>query len=235
MTQIQAQNKKQAQIAGVLYLLIAVVGGMSIGYMPGLIFSEGDASLTFQNLTTHLSIFKWGMTGDVAVLIMETVLTVLLYRLFKPFGKTGMTIATYSRFAMAVIMAMNLVLYVIPLVLIGERNTMPGFDTEQIQSMVYLSLKAHHFGTLAWQLFFSIHLFTLGYVLFRSGLMSKWLGGLMLVGSLGYFGDSFGQFLMTSSEIVSISSATLLVLAVISEFWFAFWLIIKAQKLAQRN
>jgi hypothetical protein len=233
MTQstITLKSNGYAQTAGALYLLIAIVGGLSIGYMPSIIFAEGDPALTFQNFISHQSLFKWGMAGDVAVLIMETVLTVMLYRLFKSFGKTGMTIATFSRFAMAVIMAANLVFYMVPVIIMDQQDQLSAFSPTELEGFSYIFFKAHRFGILAWQLFFAVHLYALGYTLYKSGVVSKWLGRIMLVGSVGYFGDSFAQFLMNQSNVVSTVFGVLLVLAVISEFWLAFWLLFKGKKL----
>lgn len=119
ISKIQIQSKKYAQLAGLLYVIIAVVGGVSIGYVPGEIFNESDASITFQNLREHSGLFKLGITGDIIVLILEVVLTVIIYRLFKSKSVVAVNIATLSRFAMAIIMAMNLLNYMIPLMLIS--------------------------------------------------------------------------------------------------------------------
>ena len=67
----------------------------------------------------------------------------------------------------------------------------------------------------------------LGYVIRKSKKTPKWLGILMLLGGIGYAGDSFIQFTLMNSEILSILFSSMLVLAVIAEFWFAFWLLIK--------
>jgi hypothetical protein len=80
---------------------------------------------------------------------------------------------------------------------------------------------------LAWQIFFAIHLFTLGYVIRKSSKTPKWLGDIMLIGGVGYAGDSIIQLTFINSETLAFVISSLLVLAVIAEFWFAFWLLIK--------
>jgi len=55
----------------------------------------------------------------------------------------------------------------------------------------------------------------------------------MLFGGIGYAGDSIIQLTLIKSEILSILFSSLLVQAVISEFWFAFWLMIKGVKVAK--
>ena len=230
LTKLQNQGKAYSQLAGLLYLIIAIIGGFSIGYMPSIIVSEGNAVLTFQNLIDHQELFRWGIAGDIAVLVLEIMLTVMLYQLFKSISTTGMIIATYSRLAMAIIMGMNLINYMIPAIIMTQPEYLDVFSSEQLKSITLLFFKAHKYGELAWQIFFSIHLFTLGYVIRKSGKTPKYLGLIMLIGGVGYAGDSFIQLIFINSEILSILFSILLVLAVIAEFWFAFWLLIKGVK-----
>jgi hypothetical protein len=183
--------------------------------------------LTFQNLIDNQELFRWGIAGDIVVMVLEIVLTVMLYHLFKSFSTTGMTIATYSRLAMAIIMGVNLINYMIPAIIMTQPEYLSAFSSSELESLTLLFFKAHKYGELAWQIFFAIHLFTLGYVIRKSRKIPKWLGILMLIGGIGYAGDSFIQFTLMNSEILSILFSSLLVLAVIAEFWFAFWLLLK--------
>lgn len=227
LSKFQNQEKPYSQLAGLLYLTIAIVGGFSIGFMPTKIVSEGNAALTFQNLLEHQELFRWGIAGDIVVLVLETFLTVMLYQLFKSASTTGMTIATYSRLAMAIIMGLNLVNYMIPAIIMNQPEFLTSFSSAELESLTLLFFKAHKYGELAWQIFFSIHLFTLGYVIQKSGKTPKWLGIIMLLGGIGYAGDSFIKFMMINSNVLSVFFSSMLVLAVIAEFWFAFWLLIK--------
>tara|TARA_B100000809_G_C15137330_1_gene531257 strand:+ start:3666 stop:4016 length:351 start_codon:yes stop_codon:yes gene_type:complete len=114
LSKLQNQEKIYPQLAGLIYLIIAIIGGFTIGYMPSVIVVEGNAMQTFQNLLDHQELFRWGIIGDIAVLALEIVLTVMLYQLFKSISNTGMTIATFTRLGMAIIMGVNLVNYMIP-------------------------------------------------------------------------------------------------------------------------
>jgi hypothetical protein len=227
LSKLQAQGKAYSQIAGLLYLIIAIIGGFSIGYMPSVIIAEGNAALTFQNLMDNQELFRWGIAGDIVVMVLEIVLTAMLYHLFKSFSTTGMTIATYSRLAMAISMGVNLINYMIPAIIMTQPEYLSAFSSSELESLTLLFFKAHKYGELAWQIFFAIHLFTLGYVIRKSRKTSKWLGIIMLIGGIGYAGDSFIQFTLMNSEILSILFSSLLISAVIAEFWFAFWLLIK--------
>jgi hypothetical protein len=232
---LRSQEKTYSKIAGLLYLIIAIIGGFSIGYMPSEIVAEGNAVLTFQNLLDHQELFRLGIAGDIAVMVLEILLTAMLYQLFKSTSIKGMTIATYSRLAMAIIMGMNLINYMIPAIIMTQPEYLSSFGAAQLESLTLLFFKAHKYGELAWQIFFAVHLFTLGLVIRKSVKTPKWMGVLMLLGGIGYAGDSFIQFTLMNSEMLYILFSSLLVLAVIAEFWFAFWLLIKGMKHSATN
>jgi hypothetical protein len=217
--------KAYAQLAGSLYLLIAVIGGFSIGYMPMQIVADGDATLTFQQLMAQQTLFQLGLTGDIMVLVCELLLTVMLFHLFQSVSKTGIQLATYARLAMAIIMGMNLINYLIPAVIITQPAYLNAFSATQLEALTLLFFKAHKYGEWIWQVSFAVHLFTLGYVIRKSTLTPKGLGVLMLLGGIGYGGDSLMPLILIQSEVLTVVFSTLLVLAVIAEFWFAFWLI----------
>jgi hypothetical protein len=230
LSKLQNQGKAYSKMAGLIYLVIAVVGGFSIGYMPSVIVTEGNAGLTFQNLMDNQELFRWGIAGDIAVIILEILLTVMIYQLFKFYSRTGVMIATYSRIGMAIIMGMNLLNYMIPAIIMTQPEYLNAFSNEELSSLTLLFFKVHKYGELAWQVFFAIHLFTLGYVIRKSGIAPKWLGITMLIGGVGYAGDTFIQLTLINSELLTILFSSLLVFAVIAELWFAFWLLIKGVK-----
>lgn len=227
LAQLQNQERHYPQLAGLIYLVIAVVGGFSIGYMPSEIVVEGDAALTFQNLLANQQLFKVGIAGDIAVLVLEVLLTVMIFRLFNNVNKTAISIATYSRLAMAVIMGINLLNYMVPAIIMTQPEYLSSFSGAELESLTLLFFRAHKYGELAWQLFFAIHLFSLGYVVQKSAETPRWLGLLMLLGGVGYGLDSFFQFILLDGQVFVILSSGLLVLAVVGELWFAFWLLLK--------
>lgn len=117
-----------ARTAGLMYLLIAIIGGFSIGYLPTIIIVEGDAAATAQNLIEKASLFKLGIGADVFVFIMELILTVMLYQMLKKVNQTISLIALFSRLAMGIIMGLNLLNYTVPLLLLGGSGYLTTFS-----------------------------------------------------------------------------------------------------------
>lgn len=224
-----------AKLAGVLYLLIAITGGLSIGYMPSVIIAAVDAVKTAQNIEDNLGLFRLGILGDIVVLLLEVVLTVMLYRLFKQVNQTIAMVAAFSRLAMGIVMGLNLLNYLIPVHLLNGADKLSAFDLNQVQYLATTFLDAHQYGVYIWGLFFGLHLIALGYLVFISGYCPKILGLLMGIGSLGYLLESIGELTLTNNNILSILVIVFLIIATVGELFFAFWLLIKGVNIEAWN
>ena len=213
--------------AGLMYILIAIIGGFSIGYLPTIILVEGDASATAQNLVENAGLFKLGIGADVLVFMMELILTIMLYQMLKKVNKTSSLIALFSRLAMGIIMGLNLLNYTMPLLLLNGSGYLNTFSIHELQSLSLLFLNIHQYGVYVWGLFFAIHLVFLGYLLSKSNGAPKIMGLLMMVGSIGYIGESLMELTFSSNQVISTIILISLVASVIGELSFAFWLLIK--------
>ncbi|MEQ8361891.1 MAG: DUF4386 domain-containing protein [Cyclobacteriaceae bacterium] len=214
-------SKSYTRLAGVLYLLIALLGFFSIGYAPTVLFIPGDAATNAQSILNHQGLFRITLFSDILIIIIEMLLTVVLYNMFKAVNNTVAKVALYSRLAMSFIMAINLLNYFMPLHLLsGDYQT----SIDQSQSLALLFLDAHQDGVLIWGIFFGLHLTALGYMVYRSGFVPKVLGVLLLLGSFGYTIESVAAFTLPDSLLLSYLSMGLLGFAVIGELSFAIWL-----------
>ena len=216
-----------AKITGLLYLIIAIIGGFSIGYLPSMIFVKSDPIATAENIRENMSLFRWMISGDIIVLVLEVILTVMLYALFRKLNKTLTLIASFTRLAMSIIMGINLLNYLLPVLLLSDSVYLNTFEIEQLESLSLLFLEAHKFGEYIWQLFFGLHLIVLGYLVFQSKYFPKLIGILMMIGSIGYAGDSLSKLLFVENESSTVVLAIFLTIAVIGELSFTFWLLIK--------
>ncbi len=226
----QISLRTYTRVAGLLYLFIAIAGGWSIGYMPSLIVIPDNALQTVQNIQEYYNIFRLGIAGDIIVLLLEVILTVFLYRIFKQVNKTFALIATLSRMAMSIVMGLNLLNYLIPIMLVKDIVFIGSFEPEQINSLVLLFLKSHKYGEFIWQLFFSLHLLVLGSLAIKSNFVPKLLGYTMLIGSLGYASDCISKLLLIEGQFINIANGVFLAIATIGELVFTFWLLIRGVK-----
>ena len=223
--------QKTARTAGLLYVLVAVLGGFSFGYVRNVIVVPGDAAATASNVLSHELLFRLGIVADALVFLTEIALVVLLYVLLKPVSKTLSLAAAASRLAMLVMQGMNLFNYLVALVLLGGASYLAVFETEQLQALALLFLNAYEGVALIWGTFFALHLLLLGVLVYRSGYFPRILGILLAISSLGYFIDSFGNFLFPQYD--ALYAPLVVVAAIVGELTFALWLLIKGVNVEQ--
>jgi hypothetical protein len=169
-------------------------------YIPGEIISDLAAD-TVQNLRDKASLFRWGIAADILTFAIEIVLISMLYQIFRGVNDTQATIATYARFAMIVVMGINLLVYLTPLLILENADLGGAFEPEQINSLLELFFDIHAAGILVWGIFFGIHLIFLGLLVQQSPQHPTLLGWLMLVGSLGYILESVNEFCCLESSL----------------------------------
>ena len=225
------KTKTTARFAGLLYLLIAIFGGFAFfaGY-EGLIV-KGDVTATINNVLDNEFMFRVGILGDAFTFLGEIVLTILLYKLFKPVGKSLSQIAAFSRLAMATMIGMNVLNKLLVLQVLSGADYLSAFEPEQLNALAMLFLNAYGYVSLIWGLFFALHLVIIGYLIIISGYAPKILGALFVFASLGYTINSLGLFILPQYEAIY----TIIVLATVpAELSFAFWLLIKGLKTAKK-
>jgi hypothetical protein len=171
-------------------------------------------------------LFRLGIVSDSLVFLIEIVVVVMLYVLLKPVSKTLSLVAAFSRLAMTVVQGINLLNHLIPLLLLSGAGYLTVFEPDQLHALVSLFLDAFVYGSHIWGLFFALHLFFLGYLVYRSGYIPRILGVLLVVSSLCYLVQSFGNILFPKYEEI---------LALVGwfssiEVAFPLWLVIKGVK-----
>jgi len=216
--------QKNAKVAGVLYLVIAVLAGFVHFYVPGKLIVSGDAGTTASNIVASQGLFRISMGAELIILLSEIVLSILLYGLLKPVNKTLSLVAAVSRLAMTTIHGVNLLNHFIVLLLLGGAGYLTVFAPNQLQALVTLFLDSYRYGYTIGIVFFTLHTFTLAYLIFKSGYFPKILGVLFMVAALGYLIDSFSHVLIADYKT---GPAYLALPIAIAEIAFPLWLLIK--------
>ena len=217
--------KRTARIAGFLYLILAPFGLFSLMYVANLIV-PGDAATTANNIMASEGLFRVSIVSESVVFLIEIVLVVMLYVLLKPVSKTLSLVAAFSRLAMAVIQGINLLNHLAALLLLSGADYLTVFQPNQLHALVLLFLNAHEYVALIWGLFFGLHLFVLGYLVYKSGYIPRILGVLLVFASLCYLTQSFGIILLPKYEEIFALVAYLSII----EIAFPLWLLIKGVK-----
>ena len=222
---------RTARVAGILYLVIAVCGGFSFGYVRSTLIVPGDAAATAGTILASQWLLRLGIVGDAVVMLSEIVLIALLYRLLKPVSKTISLAAAFARLAMVVMQGMNLLNYFFVLLLLSGAGYLAVFGADQLHALALLFLNGYEAVALIWGAFFGLHLLLLGYLVYKSGYFPRILGVLLVLASFGYLVDSFGNFLLPQYD--AIYAPAVVVAALLGELPFALWLLIKGVNVEQ--
>ena len=206
--------------------MIIILAGFSQGYVRSGLIVPGDAPATAANILASEGLFRIGFATDLTAFMMDAVVAILLYVLLRPVNKTlSMVAASFRLLAHPAIASLNLLNHLAAIQLLNGSAAMGIFEADQMQSLALFFLDLHHYGYLIGGAFFGVHLLLLGYLLFRSDLFPGILGILIVIASVGYLVESFGDFLFPGNEqvlgwIVGVSAA-------VGELSLTLWLLIK--------
>jgi hypothetical protein len=181
-----------ARIAGLFYLLMAVVGEAADLARRGLIVT-GDAAATATNIQAHQSLYLLGYAGDIIMVACYVVVTALFYRLFKPVSKSIALIAAAIGLMGCAILAIAYSYELAPLVLLGNARYLGSFTVEQRQALSYVFLKFWSQTYSVSLVFFGLYLALHGWLVLGSTFLPRILGVFLLLGvaSLAWLAPPF--------------------------------------------
>ncbi|WP_100629365.1 DUF4386 domain-containing protein [Algoriphagus formosus] len=224
----QILNSSSIRLIGLLYVLVIIFAGFSQGFVREGIFIPGDPVTSASNILENEDLFRIGLVTDLLAFLLDAIISVLLYLLFKPYGKTLAFISSSLRLlAHPAIGTLNLLNHYLALHVLKSETLSLSFDPGQIKALSHFFMETHGYGYLIAGAFFGIHCILLGTQLVQSGIFPKLLGILMFFAGLGYLIETFGDFAFPGNEtafawIVGISAA-------LGEVTLAFYFLIKGQ------
>jgi hypothetical protein len=214
-----------ARIVGVLYLVIFFLGPFAFFMGRVAVVVPGDPAATINNLMASESMFRFGMVAETLIVLIEIVVSAILYMLLRPVNMPLALASALARFGQSMLQAVNLFTAVPALLLMGGAGYLAAFEPDQLNALVLLFMNVNAFVIIIWGLLFGFHLLLLGYLVYRSGFWPRILGILLVIGSVGYLAQSYGHLLAPQYD--GILSTVVIVLSIPGELAFTLWLLIK--------
>ncbi len=222
-------NKKTARIAGLLYLVVVVTGMFSLAYVPSKLIVWNDAAQTGNNITSNELLFRLGIVSSLICYTFFLFLPIVLYQLLKSVNKTHAKVMAILAIVSVPISFANMINKFAVLSLISGSSALKGLAVDQMHTQVMFHLDLYNSGILIVQIFWGLWLFPLGYLIFRSGFLPKFLGILLMAGCFGYLLNFLGNSLWTGYGELGISSYVRLP-ASLGEIGTCLWLLIMGAK-----
>jgi hypothetical protein len=219
--------RQAAIVAGVGLLIMTILAPFAEFFVRQSLIVPGDAATTANNIMANELLFRIAICSYLIVAILDVVVAWALYVLLKPVNKSLSLLAAWFRLVYAAILGIALHNLFSVLLLLSGADYLTVFATDQLHTQVMLFLNAFSYGWDIGIVFFGLHLFVLGYLVFKSGYIPRILGVLLIVAPLGYLIDSFGKFLLPNYD------ATIAMVTFIGELLFMFWLLFKGAKIPE--
>ena len=218
--------KQISKISGIAYLMIFVAGFYAnFNVLENLVVNNNPIT-TVSNIITNQSQFGYGLLGFLVMLFFDVVLVWSLFGLTKSINKNVSYIASFFRLLHALFFSIaTFKLWKI------YQLTSNTTDSKDLQIIIMELLSG--FDTL-WTvglLFFGVHLIVLGYLSIKSIKIPKAIGVLLIFAAIGYIIDGVAKLCMLSySDYKDVLEVIVIIPAVVGEFSFTFWLLIKGFK-----
>jgi Domain of unknown function (DUF4386) len=228
--------KRLARLAGVLYLLVGILGGFAEGFVEPKMYVAGNAAASAGNVAANAGLVRLGVVSDLLDQTFFVFLVLALYILLKHVNQNVARAMLVLVAIAATITCLNTVFEFEALRVATGAVSLGAIGASGSHAVVLLLLDTQHYGIFIAQIFFGLWLVPLGYLAYQSkGWFPKWLGILLIVGGACYLVDLLALFLVPDFDNVIHGYIT--IPSAIAEITMVLYLLVigvRTQKPAER-
>ena len=217
-------TQKTARMAGFLYFMYFVTS--IIANMFGR-FIFVDAPVTVNHIIAHESQFRIGFVISLFSVVFFLLAAWYLYVLLKPVNQNLALLFLSLNLGGFAIWCFSLLYLFAGLMLLSGADYLKVFQPDQLQAQAMLFINLRKSGAAIAQIPYGVWLLPLGYLVFKSGLLPKILGILLIADCFGLLIYVFKYFLLPGYEIISYPC---FVVSFIAELSLTLWLLIMGAK-----
>ena len=199
---------RTARVTALLYLGLAITGGLGFLLVRPALFEPGDAAATLANLVDNPGLARFGIALEMGTVVTQALAALWFFRLFR-------SVDAFAAGAIAVFGMVNAVAIMGSAACLAtalEVALEPVGDPGAAQLLYLVSDNLWGVGAL----FFGLWLIPMGWCVLQSGSMPRALGWVLIVGGVGYLLSAFLRYLVpdagTLTDLVAIP-------ATIGEVW----------------
>lgn len=217
------EPKRLARIAGALYLLMFVLGGIAHLGVRADIRVPGDAAATALNIAANPTLFRLSLVADIAMATIFVFVGVVLYLLLRHVDRRAAGALVVFVAVGAGMILVNLVFHHAAL-LVATDPSYNALGAQSSDGLVLLLVDMHEAGFTIAGIFFGLWLLPLGYLAYKSGLFPRMLGILLVVAGGAWIVGTLVAFLCPD---VPGLVHTIITAPTAAEFWMVAYLVIK--------
>jgi hypothetical protein len=130
----------------------------------------------------------------------------LIYQLLKPVNRTVSAVAALMVITCCALQALTSVLYLAPLLILQGGQSLSGFSTAQAQALAFAFINVNGVAFQLDLVFFGLWCILTGYLIWRSALLPRLLGALLMLDGVGwslYLWPPLATFLFPAIAVVA--------------------------------
>lgn len=176
--------RRNARVAGLLYLALAVIAPFSLSYVPGVLREAGGVSAT--TVSAHATLLRFSAASELVYQLMEVFIALALFELFRRVRpRLALQMLVLGLLPIPIIFANQFPVFGAIAIATGEG--MPASAALGARdAAVTLLHENHRLGLVIASIFWGLWLFPLGRLIIASSFLPDLLGWSVIVGGLGY-------------------------------------------------
>ena len=205
-----ASPRTKARITGVVYLLFFLTAALGALVAPGISGLGGvasDAAATANTILAHETSYRLGWALSLISTACYVALMALFYQLFRSVNRSVALLAAFFGLVGCAVTALQSLFQLAPLAILGGSPYLSVFNGKQLQALALLSLNLNvQAGSIA-LVFFGVFQLMIGYLIFRSTFLPRFLAVLVALAGLGwliFLSPSLANSLLTYLEVLGV-------------------------------
>jgi len=211
--------KKTARIAGIFYLMYILTPILAQLFAQ---LGFGDATEIINVMRSNTGLFRLGFMMNVLSVLLFLLAAWVLYVLLKPVNQSLALLFLILNLVGIAVECFSFLQLFAGWVIVGKAEYLMVFPADQLQALAMHSVNLYKIGHIIAQPFFAAWLFPLGYLIFKSGYLPKFLGVILMVECFAWLMYPVQFFLFPNEVVATVAS----VAGFIGEFSLTLWLLI---------
>jgi hypothetical protein len=215
---------RPATVAGVCYLAVIAGGLFAEGMVRQSLIVPGEPATTASAIFENETLWRFGLAVHLLYLIPALTFKVIITDFLRRVEPVVARLALVFGVAAVTVEAMALVYLYVPLGLIEEGGEILA-ALEDAQALTYLSTRLFAIGFGFSLLLFAGFCVLVGVLIFRSRLVPRTIGAMMVVAGIGYVVNTLA--LIVSPAFFELINPSILLPILLAELSLALWLLLK--------
>jgi hypothetical protein len=211
--------------------VVRITGGLYLGFILASVLADllghigiGEAQQVYQTIITNPVSFRLGLVVAFISAFLFLLTAWGLYIILRPVNKDLALLFLLLNTVGVAIQCASMLPLVSAMLLGNGVSNMQAYSAEQLEGLVNLSINVYKTGFVTAQLFFGTWLFPLGYLVYKSEFLPRFLGVLLILDGIAIVIWFLQALLLPDYPAISVPG---LAVSFIAEVGLGLWLLFK--------